>query len=155
MNVKKMLIDWSEPKLEELGCFLVDVKVDPSHARYALYIDKDGGVSIGTCETMSRYLEMHLDNTPGIPKDYTLEVSSPGLDNPFMVKRQYSNSIGKEVEVLMKSGVKKEGKLLSAGEESIRIAVEVPLQGKKYAIKTEEEDIPFSAIKSTKKKITF
>ena len=80
---------WVAPKLEELDCFLVDIKINPAGSKIEVYIDRDTGLQIEMCEQVSRFLELHLDNEPGVPPKYILEVSSPGMDNPFKVERQY------------------------------------------------------------------
>ncbi len=49
--------------------------------------------------------------------DFSLEVSSPGLDEPLKLKRQYQKNIGRNVEVTLQDGSKKEGKLLSIGRK--------------------------------------
>jgi ribosome maturation factor RimP len=84
--------------------------------------------------------------------DFSLEVSSPGLDEPLKLLRQYKKNIGRDVEVTMNDEVKKEGKLTAVTEENITIEY-AEGKGKKAIVKTDE--IPFADIKQTKMQIKF
>ena len=63
------------------------------------YIDKDGGVTIGDCENVSRLLSDALDVDDPIKDPYTLIVSSPGLGRALTKDRHLQQSIGQDVEV--------------------------------------------------------
>jgi len=63
------------------------------------YIDKDGGVNIQDCETVSRALSDRLDEEDFIEAAYILEVSSPGLGRKLTKDRHLENSLGEEVEL--------------------------------------------------------
>lgn len=63
------------------------------------YIDKEGGVSIGDCETVSRALSDALDREDFIEEAYILEVSSPGLGRALKKDRHLEKSLGEEVEI--------------------------------------------------------
>lgn len=155
MANKEKIIEILQPKLDEYGCFLVDVRVNPSLNKYEIFIDTDEGVTIQVCEKISRYLMFVMDNDPDFSANYSLDVSSPGMDNPFKVMRQYQKSIGKLVEVVMLSGVKKEGVLEDVNEAEMKLAVHHPPAKKGMKPKVTEEIIPMKDIKSTSKKITF
>jgi ribosome maturation factor RimP len=146
---------WVLPKLEELDCFLVDVRVKPSGTKVEVYIDSDNGLPIGTCEQVSRFLEFHLDSAPGIAPTYNLEVSSPGMDNPFKVDRQYKKQIGKMVEVLLHDGVKKEGMLMRYDGVALDVQIKLPVKKKKDTPETVTETFLLKDIKHTKKLISF
>ena len=159
--LKEKIEKWLEPKLDELGCFPVDIRLLNGGTRIEVYIDDDEGVKISTCEQVSRYLQFMLDNEEGTPENYTLDVSSPGMENPFKVVRQYTKNIGKTVEVLLQNGEKKEGILKEVHEKDIIISVQKeiqknlkPGQKPKYG-EVKEETIAFTDIKSAKKKISF
>jgi ribosome maturation factor RimP len=143
------------PKLSELGCFLVDIRINPSINKYEVFIDSDEGVTIEACEKLSRYLQFCMDNDTSFPQNYTLDVSSPGMDNPFKVMRQYTKNIGKEVEVLLNNGLKKEGILLEVTESDLKLAVHHPPKKKGMKPEVTEELFVFEDIKSTKNKISF
>jgi len=64
-----------------------------------VYIDKDGGVSIGDCEFISRKLEKTLDEKDFIQQAYILEVSSPGLTRQLKKEIDFINYAGRVVDV--------------------------------------------------------
>lgn len=154
-NLTQQIREWLAPKLEELDCFLVDVKVNASGTKLEVYLDKDSGLTIDICQEVSRFLEFYLDNGSLAPSNYNLEVSSPGMDNPFKVERQFRKNLGKTVEVLLNSGVKKEGVLQAYDEQGLTLTIYLPPAKKGLAPETREEHLLFSDIKYTKKKISF
>jgi len=147
---REKIIEIVTPKLEEMGCFLVDVRINPAINKYEVFIDSDTGVTIETCEKVSRHIEFILDNDTAVPPKYALDVSSPGMDNPFKVMRQYRKNIGKKVEVLLNSGIKKEGILQEVNDAGLKL--QVFHQPPKKGIKPEvtEETLNFTDIKSTR-----
>ncbi len=65
-----------------------------------VYIDKDGGVDLDTCERFHRAIDEPLDEAdPTFGAPYTLNVSSPGLDRPLKTDRDYQKCMGEKVEV--------------------------------------------------------
>ena len=105
-----------EEKLSDT-MFIVDVSVGPGNA-ISVIIDSDEGLSIDKCIEMSRHIEHQFDREV---EDFSLEVSSPGLTQPFKVLRQYLKNLEKEVEIVTAKGDKITGILKSAGEESFVI----------------------------------
>ncbi len=89
------------PIAEPLGIWIYDVEFVKEGADYYLnvYIDKEEGVNIGDCETVSRALSDALDAEDYISEEYTLVVSSPGLGRTLTRDRHFANSIGEEVEI--------------------------------------------------------
>jgi ribosome maturation factor RimP len=81
-----------------------------------------------------------------------LEVSSPGLDEPLKMHRQYAKNIGRFVEVITKEGLRKEGKLINATDNEIVIEEEM---GKGKKKETVQHAVPMTEIKSTKIQIKF
>ena len=141
--------------------FLVEVKIRPGN-NIMVFIDADQGVSIEKLVQYNRHLYKLIEESSLFPNDdFSLEVSSPGLDEPLKLHRQYLKNIGRDVEVILKDGVKKEGKLLSASnneivieEEKARVKTE---KGKQPGKKKEwvEHTIPYEDIKTTKIQIKF
>jgi ribosome maturation factor RimP len=80
------------------GVRIYDVEYVKEGSEYFLraYIDRDGGVTIGDCENVSRALSDALDGADPIPDAYTLEVSSPGLGRSLTKDRHFSQSIGRK-----------------------------------------------------------
>ena len=89
------------PFLKENGLDLFDVEfVKEGGDKYLrAYIDKEGGVTIDDCETVSRFLSDELDKEDFIPEAYILEVSSPGLGRQLKKDRHFEKSLGKKVDV--------------------------------------------------------
>ena len=89
------------PITEPLGIWVYDVEFVKEGSDYYLnvYIDKEDGVNIGDCETVSRALSDELDREDFIAEEYTLVVSSPGLGRTLTRDRHFANSIGEEVEI--------------------------------------------------------
>lgn len=155
MGNREQIEQWLGPKLEELGCFLVDIRINPSSSKYEVYIDTPTGVTIEQCEKVSRFLNFQMENDPTFPERYTLDVSSPGMDNPFRVQQQFDKNIGKHVEVLLLSGVKKEGILKKADGKILHLEVHHPPKKKGMAPDIDLETFDFAEIKHVKKKINF
>ena len=97
--------------------FIVEIQVKPGNSILVL-VDSYKGITIDECADISRFIESNLDRNA---EDFQLEVSSPGLTQPFKVVQQYLKYIGTEVEVLLKDGKKIKGKLLSASQESFTV----------------------------------
>jgi ribosome maturation factor RimP len=132
--------------------FLVEVRIKPTN-NVKIFVDADEGVSITALVSYNRKLYKMLEESPLFPTgDFSLEVSSPGLDEPLKIHRQYKKNIGRFVEILLLDGSKKEGKLLEATEDGIVIGFET---GKGKTKETVQESILFDHIKSTKIQIKF
>ncbi|MCI9501887.1 MAG: ribosome maturation factor RimP [Hungatella sp.] len=89
------------PLVEERHFELVDVEYVKEGSSWYLraYIDKEGGIAIDDCETISRILSDWLDKEDFIDDSYILEVSSPGLGRPLKKEKDFARSLGKEVDV--------------------------------------------------------
>ena len=68
------------------------------HSILRIYIDSDRGISVDDCADVSRQLSAVLDVEDPIATEYTLEVSSPGLDRPLFKLDQYERFAGEEVK---------------------------------------------------------
>jgi ribosome maturation factor RimP len=125
-------------KLEELlaeqpHLFIVNVKIDIKN-NIKVFLEGDTGISIGECTATNRQLYKFIEEeTLFADNDFSLEVSSPGVDEPLLLERQYIKNVGRSVEVLLKDGSKIEGKLLEAKEASILLEVTTG-KGKKAVI---------------------
>lgn len=127
--------------------FLVEVKIRPGN-NIKIFVDADHGISIDKLAQYNRSLYRQIEETGLFPNnDFSLEISSPGLDEPLKLRRQYLKNIGRYVEVLLKSGIKKEGKLISATEKEIVIEEEKGNKKKKEII---QYSLSYDDIKTTK-----
>jgi ribosome maturation factor RimP len=91
----------AQPILDSMGLELVDIefgRVGPD-AVLRLFIDKEGGVMLDDCAGLSRELSMILDVEDVIACNYTLEVSSPGLDRPLKKQADYDRFTGRLIKV--------------------------------------------------------
>ena len=132
--------------------FLVEVRIKPTN-NIKLFIDGDEGVILSDLITYNRKLYKLLEESGMYPDgDFSLEVSSPGLDEPLKLFRQYKKNIGRYVDVAMNDGSHIEGKLLETTEDGIVVETESG-KGKKKI--TKQESILFDQIKQTKIQIKF
>ena len=146
-TVKEKVADWLLEKFElEPQFFLVDVKLQGR--KLSVFLDGDNGIEVGKCAEFSRYLERKLDDQNLLGDNYVLEVSSPGMDNPFKNLRQYSRHLGKVVTVIKFDGQRIDGILKKADEDGIEVEVTTKVKGK--AAETKMHEILLKDIKSTK-----
>ncbi|MBQ9593025.1 MAG: ribosome maturation factor RimP [Lachnospiraceae bacterium] len=89
------------PVLEEHRFELWDTEYVKEAGTWYLryYIDKEGGITIDDCETVSRRVSDLPDEKDFIPEAYILEVSSPGLGRQLKKPRDFERSLGEEVEI--------------------------------------------------------
>ena len=129
-EVKSKIGEWLKPLLNEKNLFLVDIKF-PMGRQIDVYIDSDDGIHISECAEVSRFLEKLLDESGLVPENYILEVSSPGMENPLKVPRQYKRRIGRILEILKTDGKQIEGQLVEADDEKIKLREVVEEKKKK------------------------
>jgi ribosome maturation factor RimP len=146
----KKLQDLATPLAEELGFELVDLEfVESRRPTIRVFIDKDGGVTLDDCSTLSRRLGDRLDELNVYEGPYNLEVSSPGIERPFRTLNQYRRSVGKTIEVVLKEPVEKashfRGELLSVGDEQVELRMD----------KGETKVIPLDQIRRANRTVEF
>jgi len=100
-NIEQKTEDILQPILARHQFELVDTEYVKEGSDWYLraYIDKEGGITIDDCETVSRELEKELDALDLIKEAYILEVSSPGLTRPLKKEKDFARNLGKPVEV--------------------------------------------------------
>lgn len=127
--------------------FLVEIRIKPTN-NIKVYVDGDQGVSIDRLVKYNRALYRQIETEGFFPNgDFSLEVSSPGLDEPLKLHRQYLKNLGRFVEVTDKEGLKKEGKMISANDHEIILEEQ---KGKGKKMETIQHIIAFKNIKTTK-----
>lgn len=89
------------------GLYLVDVELKGGRSNTLLrvYIDKAGGISHGDCQSVSEQLSAMLDVEDPFPANYTLEVSSPGLDRELRKPKDYQHFEGRRARVILREPV--------------------------------------------------
>jgi ribosome maturation factor RimP len=136
----------------EKDLFVVEVRIKPTN-NIKIYIDGDQGVSVDKLVSYNRKLYRQLEEEGLFPNgDFSLELSSPGLDEPLKLHRQYVKNIGRPVEVTLVDGAKKEGVLQVVGDTQIELT---ETKGKGKKMETHTHVIAFSEIKATKIQIKF
>ena len=112
------------------GCFIVDISVSKDNDIVLTIESENSKIELEDCVSLSRFFETKFDREV---EDYSLTVSSAGLDQPFKVLRQYLKAIGTKVEVSFKGGKKMVALLEAADEESITLkySVKEAVEGKK------------------------
>lgn len=119
-----------QPAIEVLGLELwgIEYLTKGRSALLRVYIDSDEGVTIDDCEKVSRQISAILDVEDPIAGEYTLEVSSPGLDRPLFAAEQYAAYVGEVINVRLSSPVdgrrKFKGVLNSADPKTIVMTVD-------------------------------
>ncbi len=137
---------------DEPGYFLVEVKINPTN-NIKVFLDADSGVSIDKCVKYNRALYKQIEESGMFPgNDFSLEVSSPGLDEPIKLKRQYNKNTGRNVEVILQDGSKIEGKLTGVSDADIQVE---EIKGKNKKKEVIEHTIRIDNIKTTKIQIQF
>jgi len=134
-------------KLADPSQFLVDVivKGHKGPKKILIIIDGDKGVTIDDCANLSREISKDFDDVQLFEDSYMLEVSTPGLDQPLRLVRQYYKNIGRRIKVVTQQQAI-EGKLIGVEEERIKLEQEIGA-GKQREIKI--VDLPFSEIDKT------
>jgi ribosome maturation factor RimP len=136
----------------EPAIFLVEIKIKPTN-NVKVFLDGDQGISIGQCAEYNRSLYKLLEASDLFPGgDFSLEVSSAGLDEPLKLERQYRKNIGRDVEVTTVDGATVAGKLLTVDTDAVVVEEEKGKNKKKQLIL---HTIPVQHIKSTKIQIKF
>ena len=132
--------------------FLVAIKVKPVN-NIKIYLDADEGISIDKCIRYNRKLYRVMEESAIFPEgNFSLEVSSPGIDEPLKLHRQYVKNKDREVAVTLTDDVIKEGKLVDVSEEAITIEF---TEGKGKKAEVQQLSIPFENIKTTTVQIKF
>ena len=129
MNVSD-IIDAINDEIVARGCFLVDVTVSKENDIVMTVESESGKIELDDCVSLSRYFETKFDREV---EDYSLTVSSAGLDQPFKVLKQFVKAVGAKVEVSLKGGKKMVALLVEADQESITLkySVKEAVEGKK------------------------
>ena len=103
--------------------FLVDLRIKPTN-NVKVFLDGDSGITIEKCVQVNRKLYRKLEEEGFYPDgDFSLEVSSAGLDEPLKLLRQYKKNIGRLVEVELLDGAQKEGQLTEVNEDGIVLEI--------------------------------
>ena len=146
-TVQKLL----QPLLTD-DIFLVEIKIKPIN-NIKIFLDADSGLGIEKCIKINRALYKIMEEMALYPDgDFSLEVSSPGIDEPLKMHRQYVKNIGREVEVSRNDESKNIGKLIAVTDEQLEIEY---TEGKNKKAVIKQLAIPFADIKQVTVQIKF
>ncbi len=112
------IIDAIGDEIVARGCFFVDISVSKDNDIVLTIESENGKIELDDCVSLSRFFETKFDRET---EDYSLTVSSAGLDQPFKVFKQYQKAVGTKVEVLLKGGKKMIALLEAADQESVTL----------------------------------
>jgi ribosome maturation factor RimP len=155
MDIEKRVTELVNEKIAAEGrtdLFLVDVKMH-SNGKLIILVDGDKGIGIADCAAISRHVGFHLEEENVLDTAYNLEVSSPGIDAPLVLPRQYVKNVGRSLAIKMADGSKKEGKLTGMTEDAVIIEEISKQKGNKA--EAIESVVPLTQITETKVLISF
>jgi len=139
---------------ENSSLFLIELNFLPDN-KILVVVDGDKGISLKECVRISRAVEHNLDREE---EDFSLEVTSPDIAQPLIVKRQYKKNINRTLQVKLIDNSKIEGVLKNADENAIDLEWKVrepkPV-GKGKVTVVKNKTIPFKDILEAKVKLLF
>jgi ribosome maturation factor RimP len=119
-----------EPSIERLGYELTDleVRLSGNGGLVRLTIDKPDGIDLDDCEKVSHAASALLDVEDPVPGNYSLEVSSPGLDRKLTKSEHFQRFAGETLKVTMRFPIEGRrrfrGTLVSSDDENIVVEVD-------------------------------
>ena len=142
---------WLEPLLTG-DIFLVSIKIKPTN-NIKVYLDADSGLGIDQCSRINRALYKTLEEQGMYPDgNFSLEVSSPGVDEPLKMLRQYKKNIGRELLVQFQDDSQRTGRLTDVLDDSVVLEF---TEGKGKKAELKKEEIAFAQIKKAIVQIKF
>ena len=152
---ESVIVDAIKEEIVARGFFIVEVSVSKDNDVTLTVESETGLVELDDCVSLSRFFETKFDREV---EDYSLTVSSAGLDQPFKVQKQFEKAVGSKVEVALKGGKKMIATLVAADKESITLkySVKEAVEGKKKKELVEHEDrFTMDQVNSVRPYITF
>jgi ribosome maturation factor RimP len=138
------------PLLEGTDMFVTGLKIKPTN-NIKLYLDADTGLSVEKSARVNRKLRAAIEEAGLYPDgDFSLEVSSPGIDEPLHSQRQYVKNIGRTLEVTTLEGQVHLGILEQADETALVLQVKLPRKKETTAV-----TIPIEAVKTAVVQVVF
>ena len=154
MNVNDIK-DAMESAIVARGCFIVNIKISKDNDIELTIESENSTVTMDDCVELSRLFESKFDREK---EDYSLTVTSAGLDQPFSVLKQFEKATGKKVEAALKGGRKIVAVLESADEDSVTLsysAMEAAEGSKKKIPVSHKDTFPMSEVNSVRYFIEF
>lgn len=142
--IRDELLQLLAPAVDALGYELYDLEFSRGrgHGILRVFIDHPEGIDLEACEAVSRRVSALLDVEDPVPGEYTLEVSSPGLDRRLTQPAHFDRFTGQRVNVRLKRLVDGRRKLVGslAGRDGqvVRLALD---EGGEQALAIEDIDV--------------
>ena len=155
-QVRQQISAFIEEEFPEV--YIVDLELGEGGKRKLnLRIDTDSGIPLNLCVQVARDLGPWLDEEDLIHGEYGLQVSSPGLDEPLKLLRQYKKNIDRDLRILLENGEILIGKLIEVDGESLVICTYIKpkkvIKGRKPKLSDEKIKIELNQIKEAKIKV--
>jgi len=151
MDVAGKIRELAESALTESGHFIVDVLYFERQrpAKVMVLVDGDNGVTIDACAELSRKLASLMDERNVLDNAYILEVSTPGVDHPLRMKRQYFKNAGRQFKVHLKDKSIVQGNLEQVSDEKLTISQVIDKK------QTRLTEVPFDEIEKAFVMVSF
>jgi ribosome maturation factor RimP len=152
MDILAKIIEIYNEVTTDTDCFLVEA-LDKGNQKYQLLVDADTNFGINEAVRINRKMRKLIEENGVLPEgEYELEVSSPGIDAPLKLQRQYLKNIGRLVEVAFVDKEKKAitGRLTAWQDDNLELSIE----DKKKKTSTTQQ-IAVADIKTTTVQIEF
>ncbi|MEQ8304119.1 MAG: ribosome maturation factor RimP [Cyclobacteriaceae bacterium] len=154
MELNEKIAEMTMAQLTNSSQFLVDVVITGNQAQRKILVvlDGDNGVTIEDCAKVSRAISSELDELDLIEGKFTLEVSTPGVDQPLKLKRQFKKNEGRGFKIVLKDKSILKGTLVAADESKVELESEEKVNKKKEVLR---RSIPFDQIDKAFVQISF
>lgn len=154
MDITARLKTIAESHLKDDSFFIVDVisKGVTGRTKHLILLDGDNGVTIDDCAELSRKVSSEIETEDLIQNAFILEVSSPGLDQPLALKRQYKNNVGRRLKIKLTDGSIIQGKLESVSGNELDVLKE---SKEKKKVITEKTKVLFDSIEKANVLVSF
>lgn len=129
-----------EPAVRAQDCELwgIEYMGQGRHSVLRVYIDRESGVTVDHCASVSHQLSALLDVNDPIAGEYTLEVSSPGLDRPLFVPAQYQLYVGETISLRLSQVYQNRRKVVGVLTHVSETGLSISENGQEYAIPFEK-----------------
>ena len=138
------------PLLEGTDMFVTNLQIEPGN-NIKLFLDADEGLNVQKSVSINRQLVTQIDELEWYPNgDYSLEVSSPGVDEPLRSIRQYKKNIGRTLAVTNIEDLEQIGVLKAVTEVGISLAIKINKKKETALV-----ELPFENIKQSIVQVIF
>ena len=125
MDVKAKIAELAKESLLSSAQYVVNVLASAKNlSKITVVVDSDDSITVDDCTAISNRLSQKLDEANVGSSRYVLEVTTPGLDQPLALIRQYHKNIGRQMKVQLKDHTMVQGKLISSTDNEIVIREE-------------------------------